>query len=152
VAIVNSFLVICPTAPGRLDGVADYACWLTAHLSAHAPAYLVGLRDEDAATSGASPGVPDVRRVTVSSWRELWARRREAPFSQGAALLQYVPQLYLKSFEFAWLVLWLTSLRVAGRPVAVTVHEYAVPVSGARAARLAMAFVIVVIGSLAMTS
>ena len=151
---MNSFLVICPTAPGRLDGVADYASWLTAHLSAHAPACLVGLRDEDAATSAAAPGVPDVRRVTVSSWRELWARRGEAPFSQGAALLQYVPQLYLKSIEFAWLVLWLTSLRVGGRPVAVTVHEYAVPASGSfrrAAARLAMMFVVVVIGRLATT-
>ena len=149
---MNSFLVICPTAPGRLDGVADYACWLTAHLSAHAPAYLVGLRDDDAATAAGAPGVPDVRRVTVSSWRELWAKRREAPFSQGAALLQYVPQLYLRSFEFAWLVLWLARLRVRGRPVAVTVHEYAVPAAGSfkrAVARLAMMFVILIIGSLA---
>jgi hypothetical protein len=149
---VNSFLVICPTAPGRLDGVADYACWLTAHLSAHAPAYLVGLSDDDAAAAAGAPSMPDVRRVTVSSWRELWAKRREAPFSHGAALLQYVPQLYLRSFGFAWLVLWLASLRVRGRPIAVTVHEYAVPASGSfrrAAARLAMMFVILVIGSLA---
>jgi hypothetical protein len=148
---VTSFLVVCPTAPGRLDGVADYAGWLSTHLSATAPTVLVGLGGE----AGGQPeptGAPLVHRVAVPTWRELWRTRRSAPFCQGVAVLQYVPQLYLNSLDFGWLVLWLATLRLSGRPVVVTVHEYAVPAEGSAkraAGRAAMLAVILVVGSLA---
>lgn len=150
---MSAFLVICPTAPGRCDGVADYACWLTAHLAAQGSACLVGRRDAAMPADAINAaGFPAVRRVTVLNWRELWAKRREPPFAQGAALLQYVPQLYLPALDFAWLLLWLIRLRVRGRRVVVTVHEYAVPASGSlkrAVARLLLNLLMVFLGGLA---
>lgn len=152
-AVVSGFLVLCPTAPGRFDGVADYACWLTAHLTAHAPARLIGLAD-----AGPSSGAEDppcrarAARETLSSWRELWARRREPAFSEGAALLQYVPQLYLPRLDFVWLLAWLVHVRLHRRAVVVTAHEYTVPASGSithTAASVLFRFVMFVLGVLA---
>ncbi len=145
------FLVICPTAPGRLDGVADYACWLAASLAPHAPASLVGLA-RPTPPPGAAEGLPEVPRVALGSWRELWRRRREEPFGDSVPILQWVPQLYLGSREFSWLLLWLRHCRARGRPVVVTVHELAIPVGRSlrrAGARLAMEFALVALGVLA---
>jgi hypothetical protein len=149
---VSAYLVICPTAPGRLDGVADYACWLTAHLDAFGPAHLVGL-EEGPAGEGVpdTRGLPAVRRVALDSWRDLWRNRRRAPLADGAAIVQYVPQLYLRRPDSLWLLLWMASLRLRGRMVTVTVHEYAVPGGSLTraAARAAMLAVMLIVGGLA---
>jgi glycosyltransferase involved in cell wall biosynthesis len=146
---MNGFLVICPTPPGRFDGVADYAAWLAASLSASTPAWLVGLR-----TAGASAGegVPEVRRIEITAWRELWRRRREPPFVNGTPLVQYVPQLYAGRLDSLWLLLWLMSVRAGGRRALVTVHEYAVPAAASArrvAARVLLPLVIALVGAVA---
>lgn len=147
---MSAFLVVCPTAPGRFDGVADYACRLGAALSPTGPAVLVGL------AGGASPngdeGVcpAEVTRVELASWRELWRRRREPAFADGTPLVQYVPQLYANRADAVWLLMWLVAARLEGRRVVVTLHEYAVPAARSVrrvAARLLLPVVAALLGT-----
>jgi glycosyltransferase involved in cell wall biosynthesis len=150
VTIPNGFLVVCPTAPGWFDGVADYAASLAARLLAYGHASLLGL-PEASSRAGDTRGAGAVPRVIVTRWRELWRRRREPAFDEPAVLLQYVPQLYLCRTDFVWLLLWLARQRWRGRAVVVTVHEYAVPAGSIRQTivRLLLNGVMLVIGSLA---
>lgn len=146
---MSGFLVVCPTPPGRFDGVADYAAWLAASLSASAPACLVGLA---AAGAPAAGDVPEVRRVEIAGWRELWRRRRDQPFAAGTPLVQYVPQLYVRRLDSLWLLLWLAWVRAGGRRTLVTVHEYAVPAAASArrlAARALLPFVAALVGAVA---
>lgn len=147
----DGFVVVCPTAPGRLDGIADYAGWLAAHLAVRAPATLVGLPDD-------RPGVDEdqgdglfcVPRVTVRVWRDLW-RSSDPRLDARVVLLHYVPQLYWGTPGLPWLLLWLVRQRWRGRLVGVTVHEYAVPAESVRrlVARALMISAMVVLGSVA---
>lgn len=152
-SVVSRYLVICPTAPGRFDGVADYSCWLAAHLGAFADTHLVGLQDHsDAGGPTDVIDLPPVQRVLLESWRELWRNRRQPPLDHGTALIQYVPQIYLRGPDFGWLLLWLANLRLRGRGVTLTIHEYAVPGTGSlrrTAARILMLAMTIVLGSLA---
>ena len=145
---MSGYLVICPTSPGRFDGVADYAARLAASLSTTAPAWLVGL---PAPGTPAGDVVPEVGRLEVASWRDLWRRRRESPFADATPLVQYVPQLYVGRIDSLWLLLWLASVRAGGRQAAVTVHEYAVPAAASVrrvAGRVVLPLVIAVAGAL----
>jgi len=147
---MSRFLVICPTAPGRFDGVADYACRLGAALSPTGPALLVGLAAGGA--PGGDEGVcpPEVARVELASWRELWRRRREPAFADGTPLVQYVPQLYAGRADAVWLLMWLVAARFQGRRVVVTLHEYAVPAARSVrrvAARLILPVVAALVGT-----
>jgi len=148
---MSDHVLVCPSAPGRLDGVADYAAWLGHALRAGGEATLVGI----AAGAGATlvePDLPPLPRVTVEGWQELWRRRREAPFASGIPMVQYVPQLYVRDASALWLLLWMVSARLGGRQVVVTVHEYAVPAARSLrriAARLALPFAAVLAGAAA---
>jgi len=148
---VSGHLLVCPTAPGRFDGVADYTVWLGEALRADGPVTVIGL---DAYANGVSvePDLPPVPRVAVAGWRELWRRRREAPFAGGIPMVQYVPQLYAGDAGALWLLLWMLSARLGGRPVVLTVHEYAVPAAASLrrvAARLALPLVAALAGAVA---
>ncbi len=150
---MSGYLLICPVAPGRFDGVADYTVWLGAALRTSAPVTVVGLDASDAGAGGApEPGLPVVSRVTIAGWRDLWRRRREAPFARAIPLVQYVPQLYAGDAGAVWLLMWLVSARLRGRRVLVTVHEYAVPAAASVrrvAARLVLPLVAALIGGVA---
>jgi hypothetical protein len=149
--VAPGVLVVCPTAPGRFDGVADYACWLAAHLAAHTPTALVGLSEEEGPSGGPLPCRAGVPRFTVRRWRELWQRRREPAFDAGAVLFQYVPHLYSKAFDAFWALFWLAQQRVRRRPVVMTVHEYAIPADSLKraVARVVMNGVVVALGVVA---
>ncbi len=123
---MDEFLIVCPTAPGHLCGVGDYSAWLACSLgtSASVPAWLIGLPVQGA---GADTGLPAVRRIEVTGWRELWRRRGESPLADGTPIVQYVPQLYIDRLDSLWLLLWLVSVRAGGRRAVITVHEYVVP-------------------------
>lgn len=97
--------VLSAAAPGRFDGIGDFASSLTDSLRGFGPAELF------------------VRR-------ESWAELEEIDVADTAGVIvQYYPQAFLRG-DLRRMLRWLDRIRAAGRPVVLTVHEYWPPLDG----------------------
>jgi len=128
---VSGVGVLCPSAPGVVDGVREYARFLAVALERHVPTRLLVV------STGAHPrgarSDADTRRNEwwLAGWRAVWRARAEPPWRDcDTWVVQYVPQVFWRSVgrEWPWLFLWLLYTRVVrAATIVITAHEYNVP-------------------------
>lgn len=97
--------VLSASAPGRFDGIGDFAASLTQALQPFRPTELV---------------------VRGETWAEL---ERLDVASTAGVIVQYFPQAFMRG-DLRVMLRWLDRVRHAGKPVVLTVHEYWPPLNG----------------------
>jgi glycosyltransferase involved in cell wall biosynthesis len=131
---VTPWLVLAPTAPGRLDGIGDQSWQLARAMGRRGVSADLVVRTAEPASAirnAAGDGPPSIE--TVSSWRALaepsWVARAA---STSGVVVNFFPPAYVRK-DLPALLKWLHRVGAAGRPRILTIHElWASPVGSIR--------------------
>lgn len=135
---MTPWLVLAPSAPGRLDGIGDQSWQLARAMGRRgAPADLVVRTTESASAIRRDVGDGAPLVDTVTSWRALaepaWIERAA---STAGVVVNFFPSAYVRK-DLPALLKWLHRVGAAGRPRVLTLHEFwASPVGSIRRAVL----------------